>query len=422
MQTIETLLAFIIIFGALVFFHELGHLVFAKRAGILCREFAIGFGPKVFTYKKNETQYTIRLLPLGGYVRMAGEDADTLEIKPGFRVGLVLDESENVTKIILNNKDKYSDIRLVEVEKIDLEHKLILTGYEEGEEEILKSFSIHREAVIAENGVETQIAPYDRQFPSKSLGHRALTIFAGPMMNFVLAFFIFLIIGLFQGVEVNEASLGQLTEDGPAIASGLQTGDQIQSVAGAEVSTWTDVQENIQKNPGKEIEFVVVRDGDTLNIPVVPKEIERDGKTIGIIGVYPPVEKGILKSIQYGATQTYEWTKQIFIILGDLVTGGFTIDSLSGPVGIYKSTEEVAQQGIFTLMKWGALLSINLGIMNLLPLPALDGGRLLFFLVEFLRGKPVDRQKEGLVHFIGFALLMLLMIVVTWNDIQRFFL
>lgn len=422
MQTIETLIAFIIIFGALVFFHELGHLVFAKRAGILCREFAIGMGPKVFTYKRNETLYTIRLLPLGGYVRMAGEDADTIEIKPGYRVGLVQDESENVTKIILNNKDKYSDIRLVEIESIDLEHKLTLTGYEEGDEEQRKSFSIHREAVIVENGVETQIAPYDRQFPSKSLGHRAMTIFAGPMMNFVLAFVIFLIIGLFQGVEVNDPRLGQLTEDGPAVAAGLKTGDEIQSVGGAEVTSWMDVQENIQKNPGKEIEFVVVRDGKTLTIPVVPKEIERDGQTIGIIGVYPPVEKGILKAFQYGAMQTYGWTKQIFIILGDLVTGGFTIDSLSGPVGIYKSTEEVAQQGIFVLMKWGALLSINLGIMNLLPLPALDGGRLLFFLVEFLRGKPVDRQKEGLVHFIGFALLMLLMIVVTWNDIQRFFL
>jgi regulator of sigma E protease len=422
MQTVETLLAFIIIFGALVFFHELGHLVFAKRAGILCREFAIGMGPKVFTYKKNETQYTIRLLPLGGYVRMAGEDAENIEIKPGFRVGLVLDEDENVSKIILNNKDKYSDIRLVEIETIDLEHKLFLTGYEEGEEESLKSFSIHREAVIVENGVETQIAPYDRQFPSKSLGHRAITIFAGPMMNFVLAFFIFLFIGLFQGVEVDEARLGDLTEDGAAIAAGLQEGDQIQTVAGAEVSTWRDVQENIQKNPGKEIEFVVVRDGETLGIPVVPKEIEREGQTIGIIGVYPPVEKNIVKAIEYGFTQTYFWTKQIFIILGDLITGGFTIDSLSGPVGIYKSTEEVAQQGMFVLMKWGALLSINLGIMNLLPLPALDGGRLLFFLVEFLRGKPVDRQKEGLVHFIGFALLMLLMIVVTWNDIQRFFL
>lgn len=422
MQTVETLLAFIIIFGALVFFHELGHLFFAKRAGILCREFAIGMGPKVFSYRKHETQYTIRLLPLGGYVRMAGEDADNIEIKPGFRVGLVSDESGNVTKIILNNKEKYTDIRLVEVETIDLEHKLILTGYEEGQEETLQSFSINREAVIVENGVETQIAPYDRQFPSKSLGHRAMTIFAGPMMNFVLAFFIFLIIGLFQGVEIDEPKLGQLTDDGVALASGLQTGDQVQSVAGTEVSSWVDVQENIQKNPGKEIEFVVVRDGKTLSIPVVPKEIERNGEKIGIIGVYPPVEKNIFKSIQFGFTQTYFWTKQIFVILGDLVTGGFSLDSLSGPVGIYKSTEQVAQQGIFVLMKWGALLSINLGIMNLLPLPALDGGRLLFFLVEFLRGKPIDRQKEGIVHFIGFALLMLLMIVVTWNDIQRFFL
>lgn len=422
MQTVETLIAFIIIFGALVFFHELGHLIFAKRAGILCREFAIGFGPKVFTYKKNETQYTIRLLPLGGYVRMAGEDADNVDIKPGFRVGIILNEDEKVTKIILNNKDKYSDIRLIEVETVDLEHELFLKGYEEGDEDRLKSFSIHREAVIVENGVENQIAPYDRQFPSKSLGHRAMTIFAGPMMNFVLAFFIFLIIGLVQGIEVDEAKLGELTKDGAAITAGLQTGDQVESVAGAEVSTWVDVQENIQKNPGKEIEFVVVRDGKTLTIPVVPKEIDREGKKIGIIGVYPPVEKDFLKSVQYGFTQTYFWTKQIFVILGNLVTGGFTIDSLSGPLGIYKSTEAVAQQGIFVLMKWGALLSINLGIMNLLPLPALDGGRLLFFLVEFLRGKPVDRQKEGLVHFIGFALLMLLMIVVTWNDIQRFFL
>ena len=145
----------------------------------------------------------------------------------------------------------------MKLKRSDIEHKLFLRVYEEGEEDSLKSFSIHHDAVIVENGVENQIAPYDRQFQSKSLGHRAMTIFAGPMMNFVLAFFIFLIIGLFQGVEVNEARLGQLTEDGPAIASGLQTGDQIQTVAGAEVSSWLDVQENIQKNPGKEIEFVV---------------------------------------------------------------------------------------------------------------------------------------------------------------------
>lgn len=422
MLTVQTIVAFIVIFGSLVFFHELGHLVFAKRAGILCREFAIGFGPKVFTYKKNETVYTIRLLPLGGYVRMAGEDAENPELKPGYRVGLLFNPEEIVTKIVLDNKDKYPDLRVIEVEAADLEHKMMIQGYEEGEEETLQTFKIAEDAVVVSEGVENQIAPFERQFNSKSLGHRTMTIFAGPMMNFVLAFVIFVIIGLFQGVAVDEPRLGELTADGSAITSGLKNGDEIQSIDGNEVSSWQDVQEAIQKNPGKEIEFVVERGNKTEEILVVPQEVDREGEKVGVIGVYPPVEKSPINAFKYGFTETYFWTKQIFVILGSLITGGFSLDALSGPVGIYKSTEEVAKSGIFYLMKWAGLLSINLGIMNLLPLPALDGGRLLFFLVEFLRGKPIDRQKEGLVHFVGFALLMLLMILVTWNDIQRFFL
>lgn len=422
MLTVQTIVAFIVIFGSLVFFHELGHLVFAKRAGILCREFAIGFGPKVFTYKKNETVYTIRLLPLGGYVRMAGEDAENPELKPGYRVGLLFNPEEIVTKIVLDNKDKYPDLRVIEVEAADLEHKMMIQGYEEGEEETLQTFKIAEDAVVVSEGVENQIAPFERQFNSKSLGHRTMTIFAGPMMNFVLAFVIFVIIGLFQGVAVDEPRLGELTADGSAINSGLKNGDEIQSIDGNEVSSWQDVQEAIQKNPGKEIEFVVERGNKTEEILVVPQEVDREGEKVGVIGVYPPVEKSPINAFKYGFTETYFWTKQIFVILGSLITGGFSLDALSGPVGIYKSTEEVAKSGIFYLMKWAGLLSINLGIMNLLPLPALDGGRLLFFLVEFFRGKPIDRQKEGLVHFVGFALLMLLMILVTWNDIQRFFL
>lgn len=422
MLTVQTIVAFIVIFGSLVFFHELGHLVFAKRAGILCREFAIGFGPKVFTYKKNETVYTIRLLPLGGYVRMAGEDAENPELKPGYRVGLLFNPEGIVTKIVLDNKDKYPDLRVIEVEAADLEHKMMIQGYEEGEEETLQTFTIAEDAVVVSEGVENQIAPFERQFNSKSLGHRTMTIFAGPMMNFVLAFVIFVIIGLFQGVAVDEPRLGELTADGSAITSGLKNGDEIQSIDGNEVSSWQDVQEAIQKNPGKEIEFVVERGNKTEEILVVPQEVDREGEKVGVIGVYPPVEKSPINAFKYGFTETYFWTKQIFVILGSLITGGFSLDALSGPVGIYKSTEEVAKSGIFYLMKWAGLLSINLGIMNLLPLPALDGGRLLFFLVEFLRGKPIDRQKEGLVHFVGFALLMLLMILVTWNDIQRFFL
>lgn len=418
-----TLIAFIIIFGALVFFHEAGHFFFAKRAGILCREFAIGFGPKLISFKKNETQYTIRLLPIGGYVRMAGEDQEMLDLKPGQRVGLVLDKDDKVEKVVINGKERYPNIRLIEVDSADLEHRLVIKGYEEGEEEELKTFSVSKEAVLVENQNETQIAPWDRQFASKSLGHRAMTIFAGPMMNFVLAIVIFTVLAAIQGIPVQDPVLGDLTKNGVANASGLHKGDKVISIDGSEISNWDDIVEVIQKHPGEELVFTVERHHKTMDISVTPSiEKDENNKEYGMIGVHSPVEKSPLKIATYGFEQTYHMTIKIFQMLGKLVTGQFSINMLSGPVGIYKSTEDVAQLGIAYLAQWAALLSINLGIMNLLPIPALDGGRLLFFAVEAVRGKPIDRQKEGMVHFIGFALLMLLMIIVTWNDIQRFFL
>jgi regulator of sigma E protease len=419
---LSTVIAFIVIFGALVFFHELGHFVFAKRAGILCREFAIGFGPKVFSHKKGETTYNIRLLPIGGYVRMAGEDPEMVEIKPGFRIGLLFNKEEKVTKIILNNKEKYPNCRIVEVEYADIERDLVIKGFPEDDQENLSIFKIDPRAAIVENGVESQIAPIDRQFGSKTLGQRTMAIFAGPMMNFVLAIVVFIVIALLQGVATNEPKLGELTPDGAAKASGLHKGDIVQSINGAEISSWSDVVEVIRKSPNKKLDFSITRDGKEKEVEVTPIEKTVEGKKIGLIGVYSPVEKSPIQAVKSGFTETYFWTKQIFVMLGKLVTGQFSINALSGPVGIYVSTDEVAKSGIFYLMKWAGILSINLGIMNLLPIPALDGGRLMFFAVEAVRGKPVDRQKEGMVHFIGFALLMLLMLVVTWNDIQRFFL
>lgn len=419
---LTTVIAFIVIFGALVFFHELGHFVFAKRAGILCREFAIGFGPKVFSHKKGETTYTIRLLPIGGFVRMAGEDPEMIEIKPGHRIGLLFDKEDKVKKIILNNKEKYPNCRIVEVEHADIERDLLIKGFPEDEEDSLITFLINPKAVIVENGIESQIAPIDRQFGSKTLAQRAMAIFAGPMMNFVLAFVVFIIIALLQGVQTNDPKLGEITPDGAAKAAGLQKGDIVQSINGSEISSWSDVVEIIRKNPNQKLNFSISRDGKDKAITVTPIEKTVDGKKMGIIGVYSPVEKSPVQAISSGFTETYFWTKQIFVMLGKLVTGQFSINMLSGPVGIYVSTDTVAKSGIYYLMKWAAILSINLGIMNLLPIPALDGGRLMFFAVEAVRGKPIDRQKEGMVHFIGFALLMLLMLVVTWNDIQRFFL
>ena len=190
----ETVIAFIVIFGSLVFFHELGHFLFAKRAGIMVREFAIGFGPKIIGITKGETLYTVRLLPLGGYVRMAGEDFDTVELQPGYRVGLFLGTSGEVEKVYLNRNISNPDVLFLETESSDFEKELFIEGYNDDGE--LVRYDVSRTAVIVEKGKETIIAPYDRQFESKSVGKRTMTIFAGPLFNFILAFFIFLAIGL----------------------------------------------------------------------------------------------------------------------------------------------------------------------------------------------------------------------------------
>ena len=419
----QTAIAFILIFGLLVFFHELGHFLFAKRAGIMVREFAIGMGPKIFAMTKGETLYTLRLLPIGGYVRMAGEDMDSTELQPGYRVGLIINEDNMVEKIIFNQSNRQlPDLLFLEVERADLERDLFIEGYDE--EEQLVRYNVSRDCVLVENGKETIIAPYDRQFNSKSVGQRSMTIFAGPLFNFILAFFIYLLIGLLNGVPTYEPIITEVVDNDPAAQAGMQAGDRVTAIDGQVVEKWQDLAEIVQESAGETINVTVERSGHTENLTMLVKEVTlEDGKQYGQIGVKyeSPREFNPLKAVVQSAQNTYDMTIRIFELLGKLVTGQLTIDALSGPVGIYKTTEEVASYGIFYLMNFAAMLSINLGIMNLLPLPALDGGRLLFFGYEAVRGKPIDRQKEGMVHFVGIVLLMILMVVVTWNDIQRFF-
>ncbi|WP_040228132.1 RIP metalloprotease RseP [Bhargavaea cecembensis] len=417
----QTIIAFVVVFGTLVFFHELGHFLFAKRSGIMVREFAIGFGPKLLGITKGDTLYTVRLLPLGGYVRMAGEDFDLVELQPGHRIGLILGRDGKAERIVLNQNDRTPDMLYLEVERADLEKELFIEGYDEEERKV--RYPVSRKAVISEKGQETLIAPYDRTFEAKPLGARVLTIFAGPLFNFILAFVIFTLLGLFQGIPTNEALIKDVTDDGPAVTAGIEPGDVIESVDGKTIGSWNAFAAIIQDRPGEKLDVGVNRDGEHLKFPLTAEAVDVEGQTIGQIGVIhePVYEKDPLKAVVYGGEQTWFWFKRIFELLGMLVTGKFSIDALSGPVGIYQATGQVAQYGIFNLMSWGAVLSINLGIMNLLPLPALDGGRLLFFGFEAVRGRPIDKRKEGMVHLVGIMLLMLLMIVVTWNDIQRFF-
>ncbi|PWA13537.1 RIP metalloprotease RseP [Pueribacillus theae] len=418
----NSVIAIVIIFGLLVFIHELGHLLLAKRAGILCREFAIGFGPKIFSIKKSETVYTVRLLPLGGFVRMAGEDPEMIELKPGHRIKLQLNDDGVITKIIVNQKNKYPNLKDFTVEEADLEKGLYVKGYE-SEEGPLETYRVDPVCSYVIDGQEFQIAPIDRQFGSKTVFQRFLAIFAGPFMNFLLAFVILFIFALIYGAPSKEAVIGGVAEDGAAVEAGLQAGDRITAINGNPISNWDEFTEVIQTNPNQTLAFSVNRDGKQVNVHVTPDErLNYKGEKEGFIGVGYERVTSFLGSLEFGFDTTILYSKAIFTGLGQLITGKISIDNLSGPVGIYNYTDEAAQQGIATLMQWTAMLSVNLGLINLLPLPALDGGRLIFIILEGLRGKPIDPQKESLVHFVGFAFLMLLMIVVTWNDIQKFFL
>lgn len=416
-----TIIAFILMFGLLVFVHEFGHFIVAKKTGMLVREFAIGFGPKIFATKKNETLYTVRLLPMGGYVRVAGEDPEIIEIQPGQHIGLTFTSDGKVKEIIVNNKSRHPDALVIEVEKIDLDHELIIEGYEINEE-TKYTFQVDEKADFIMDENRTQIAPYHRQFASKTKSQRALQLFAGPFMNFVLTVVLFFILGLVQGVPVKDVIIGNVVEDSPAAEAGFQSGDKILSIEETPIHEWSEFQEIVQSKPDEPLTMTIERNNERLQLDVTPASIEYEDRTIGQVGVTLMLEKSVARSIPHSFEQTYQWATLILTNLGKLITGQFSIDMLSGPVGIYDATDQIVKTGFLNFMTWTAALSVNLGIINLLPLPALDGGRLLFVGLEALRGKPIDPQKEGVVHFIGFALLMLLMIVVTWNDIQRLFL
>lgn len=416
----NTIIAFILMFGLLVFVHEFGHFIFAKKAGMLVREFAIGFGPKIFSIKKAETLYTIRILPMGGYVRVAGEDPEIIDLKPGQHIGLTFNHEKKVSQIIINNKAKYPEAQVIEVERSDLDHELIITGSLVGEDELV-TYSVADNADYIMDEVATQIAPYNRQFASKTKRQRAMQLFAGPLMNFVLTALLFFMMGSLQGIPSDEARLGEIIPDGPAEVAGFEAGDKILAINGQAISKWIEFHALVRDNPDQELIMQVERSGQELEIIVTPRATETQDTVYGQIGVMQSIEKSPLKAIPYSLKETYEWSKLIVVNVGMLVSGQFSLDMLGGPVAIYDATDQMVQSGFWTFIHWTAALSVNLGVINLLPLPALDGGRLLFIGIEAVRGKPISAEKEGLVHFIGFALLMLLMIIVTWNDIQRLF-
>jgi regulator of sigma E protease len=403
----------VLLFFVLVTIHEWGHFYFAKRAGILVREFAIGFGPKLLSFKKNETRFTLRLLPIGGFVRMAGEDPEMVQVNPGQRIAVALEGNE-ITHIYTGDFDKRSDSLIGVVEEIDLEHKLLVKLDLDGE---MREFSVYPQAMLINKGKETQIAPWNRQFGSKTVGQRALSIFAGPMMNFILAFLLFVTVVLMAGVP-DKVKIRSTEPGSPAEKSGLQTNDIVLKVNEENIGAdGAKLKNLIKQSANKPMVWIVERSGEQLR-----KEVTPDDKGGGLVGVtlMPENRKATLADgVKSGWSSMTSATMTILDSFGKLATLQVKMDDLGGPIRIVEFTSEQANAGWAQYIFWTALMSLYLGLFNLLPFPALDGSRLVFLALEALRGKPVDPSRESMVHFVGFAMLMLLMIAVTYNDILR---
>ncbi|WP_333564719.1 RIP metalloprotease RseP [Streptococcus parasuis] len=415
------ILAFIFIFGVIVVVHEFGHFYFAKKAGILVREFAIGMGPKIFAHTgKDGTLYTIRILPLGGYVRMAGWGEDKTEIKTGTPASLSLNEAGVVTRINLSGKQLDNLSLPMNVTSFDFEEKLEITGLVLEES---KTYKVDHDAtIVEEDGTEVRIAPLDVQYQNATVWGRLITNFAGPMNNFILGILVFIFLMFMQGGVADLSSNAVSITDGGALqAAGLVTGDKILSVNGDATDSYTEVATIISKaaadaTTAPSFGLVVEHDGATKNVTVTAEKVDGTYR----IGISPILKTGFVDKIVGGFQEAGATALLIVTALKNLIAN-FDVKQLGGPVAIYKVSAQAAEFGLASVLGLMAMLSINLGIFNLIPIPALDGGKIVMNILEAIRRKPLKPETESYITLAGVAIMVVLMIVVTWNDIIRVF-
>jgi regulator of sigma E protease len=350
---IYSIVAAIIGLGVLIVIHEFGHFLFAKWFGVGVLTFSVGFGPKLWVKKKGETEYALSAFPLGGYVKMVGEDPDE------------------------------------EVSQTDIQ----------------------------------------KSFAHKGLLQRIAIVAAGPGFNLLLAVFLLMLVFTFYGVPVLSTQVGGVEAGSPADRAGIQKGDRIVAVDGQPVAEWEELSKRIKESQGRSLNLQIRRESQEVSLTVQPTKRENRtifGETkedwmIGI-GSHVTIEKGkpglaIVKGVQ----QTYDYAKLTLVALYKMISGEVSPRNLGGPILIAQMAGQQAQEGLGSFLGFLAILSINLGVLNLLPIPVLDGGHLLFFIVESIIGKPVAVRHREVAQQVGIFLLMLLMIYAFYNDIARFF-
>lgn len=362
------IIPFLIVLTIVVFFHELGHFMVARWNKVDIDAFSVGFGRELFGFNdKYGTRWKFCLIPLGGYVKFTG-DAN----------GASMPDLEATKKMS-----------------------------------------------------PRQIAG---SFTHKRVGQRAAIVAAGPIANFILASIIFTVLAMTVGRFVSEPRVTGIIEGGAAEAAGFEIDDLILKVDGADIESFTDIPPMVVPNPGRPMEFIVERGGVQKIIIVTPNQIEREDPfgnkevmgTIGIQSATKPedrkmIKSGPLEALAIGIKQPWQIIKTSVVFLKDVITGQHSVKKLGGPIRIAKASGQVATLGFTALISWTAFLSVSIGFLNLLPIPPLDGGHLVFFAVEKLKGSPMSEVAQEIFFKAGFIFMMFFMLLVTFNDVMREF-
>ena len=414
------ILTFILVFGIIVVVHEFGHFYFAKKAGMLVRECAIGMGPKIFAHiGKDGTTYTIRILPLGGYVRMAGWGDDTTEIKTGTPVSLSLTDDGKVKRINLSGKKLDQTALPMQVTQFDFEDKLFIRGLVLEEE---KTFAVDHDATVVEaDGTEVRIAPLDVQYQNATIWGKLITNFAGPMNNFILGVVVFWILIFMQGgVRDVDTNQFHIMPQGALAKVGVPETAQITKIGSHEISNWESliqaVEAETKDKTAPTLDVTISEKGSDKQVTVTPEESQ--GRYL--LGVQPGIKSDFLSMFVGGFTTAADSALRILSALKNLIFQP-DLNKLGGPVAIFKASSDAAKNGIENVLYFLAIISINIGIFNLIPIPALDGGKIVLNILEAIRRKPLKQEIETYVTLAGVVIMVVLMIAVTWNDIMRLF-
>ncbi len=351
----NTLVSFVIVLGILIFFHELGHFLVARMFRVGVEKFSLGFGPRLLGWRRGITDYRLSLVPLGGYVKMVGEEPDE-ELPP---------------------------------ERIPL------------------------------------------SFTHKHVLKRILIVFAGPFFNVLLAVLIFWVIAFSSGVLILKPAIGSIKEGSPAQRSGFRPGDLVTAVDGVPVDTWESMAERIGRSEGRTLAITVDRPEGRAVLRVAPEpartrnlfgeEVQRYVIGIGTAGETHSRQLGFFEAAGESLQQTYGVVELMVVIVAKLFTGDIPIDTVGGPIMIAQMAGEQAKAGIASLFQFIAVISVNLAVINLLPIPILDGGHLLFFAIEAVQRRPVSLKVREVAQQVGMIILAMLMILVFYNDITRIF-